>query len=296
MGSIEIRLEIYSIAESKKGSYYQNTIMKTLYVTDLDGTLMRDDKIISNESVAILNSLLDRGIFLTYATARSLASASKIVRNISFNLPVIIRNGTILADPRSRREIEISMFGEELQHIRQALADTAIPGFVTAYLGSNEVKLCLAGRTNKGFQDYLQNHSTDRRIHMVDTEDKLYEGKTCYFTFIAPKNELQPLYERVKHIEGINCVFQQDKYTPEYWLELCPGNATKASAIQRVKQLCGCQRVIVFGDSANDISMFQMADEAYATPNAIDELKEIATGIIESNNADGVAKWLKAHS
>ena len=121
---------------------------------------------------------------------------------------------------------------------------------------------------------------------MVDTEDKLYEGETCYFTFIAPQNELQPLYERVKHIEGINCVFQQDKYRPEYWLELCPGNATKAS---------GCQRVIVFGDSANDISMFQMADEAYATKNAIDELKEIATGIIESNNADGVAKWLEAH-
>ncbi len=59
---------------------------------------------------------------------------------------------------------------------------------------------------------------------MVDTEDKLYDGETCYFTFIAPKNELQPLYERVKHIEGINCVFQQDKYRPEYWLELCPGN------------------------------------------------------------------------
>ena len=113
---------------------------------------------------------------------------------------------------------------------------------------------------------------------------------------IAPKNELQPLYERVKQIEGINCVFQQDKYRTEYWLELCPKNATKASAIQKVKQLCGCQRVIVFGDSANDISMFQMADEAYAVQNAIDELKEIATGIIESNNTDGVAKWLEAHS
>ena len=78
--------------------------------------------------------------------------------------------------------------------------------------------------------------------------------------------------------------------------ELCPENATKASAIQRVKELCGCQRVIVFGDSANDISMFQMADEAYATQNAIDELKEMATGIIESNNTDGVAKWLEAHA
>ena len=42
--------------------------------------------------------------------------------------------------------------------------------------------------------------------------------------------------------------------------------------------------------------MFQMADEAYATKNAIDELKELATGTIESNNDDGVAKWLEAHS
>jgi len=215
--------------------------MKTLYVTDLDGTLMRDDKIISNKSVAILNRLLAQGIFLTYATARSLSSASKITRNISFNLPVIIRNGTILANPRSKREIEISTFGEELQHIRHILADITIPGFATAYFGSNEVRLCLSGRMNEGFQDYLQNHSADRRIHMVDTEDKLYEGKTCYFTFIAPKNELQPLYERVKHVEGINCIFQQDKYRPGYWLELCPGNATKATAIQKVKQLCGCQ-------------------------------------------------------
>ena len=269
--------------------------MRTLYVTDLDGTLMRDDKTISNESVAILNRLFSQGIFLTYATARSLSSASEITKSISFNLPVIIRNGTILADPQSKKEIEISKFGEELQHIRRALSDASIPGFATAYFGSNEVKLCMAGRTNEGFQDYLQNHSADRRIHMVDTEDKLYEGETCYFTLIAPKNELQPLYERVKQIEGINRVFQQDKYRTEYWLELCPGNASKASAIQKVKQLCGCQRVIVFGDSANDISMFQMADEAYATQNAINELKEIATGIIESNNADGVAKWIEAH-
>lgn len=274
----------------------RHSIMKTLYVTDLDGTLMRDDKTISKESVTILNHLLAQGIFLTYATARSLGSASEITKDISFNLPVIIRNGTILADPQSGKEIEISMFGEELQHIRQALADTAIPGFATAYFGSREVKLCLTGRMNEGFQDYLQSHSADRRIHMVDTEEQLYEGKTCYFTLIAPKNELQPLYERVKHIKNINCIFQQDKYRPEYWLELCPGNATKATAIQRVSKLCGCQKVVVFGDSANDIPMFQMADEAYAVQNAIDELKGIATEVIAGNNTNGVAKWLAAHT
>ena len=35
-----------------------------------------------------------------------------------------------------------------------------------------------------------------------------------------------------------------------------------------------------------------MSDECYAINNAVDELKEIATGIIGSNNDDGVAKWL----
>ena len=97
-----------------------------------------------------------------------------IPHQISFNLPVIIRNGTILADPQSKKEIEILMFEEELKHIRRALADTAIPGFATAYSGSAEVRLCLAGRMNEGFQAYLQNHSTDRCIHMVDTQDKWY--------------------------------------------------------------------------------------------------------------------------
>lgn len=117
-----------------------DSIMKTLYVTDLDGTLMRDDKTISEESVAILNHLLSQGMCITYATARSLSSASIITKDISFYLPVIVRNGTILANPQSKREIEISMFGEELQYIRQTLANNRIPGFATAYLDDQEVR------------------------------------------------------------------------------------------------------------------------------------------------------------
>ena len=35
-----------------------------------------------------------------------------------------------------------------------------------------------------------------------------------------------------------------------------------------------------------------ISDEAYAVANALDELKQVATGVIEGNNNDGVAKWL----
>ncbi len=271
--------------------------MKTLYVTDLDGTLMRDDKTISRKSVAILNHLIAKGICLTYATARSVTSAKDITKDIAFELPAITRNGTILANPQTMEAIEILAFGEtELQVIKHLVSEFAIPGFVTTYLDGKKQKLYLAGRMNSGFDAYLKDRATDISIHMADTEEALFIGKVCYFTFIAEKKELEPLYERVKNHKTFNHIFQQDKYRTEYWLELCPQNATKAKAIQRVKELYGCDRVVVFGDSLNDVSMFRMADEAYAVNNAINELKEIATGTIEDNNADGVAKWLELNA
>lgn len=67
--------------------------MSTLYVTDLDGTLMRDDKIVSDYTVQVLNHLIEKGVCITYATARSIVSSSEIVRDAHFSIPVITKNG-----------------------------------------------------------------------------------------------------------------------------------------------------------------------------------------------------------
>ena len=71
-----------------------------------------------------------------------------------------------------------------------------------------------------------------------------------------------------------------------------PKNASKARAVRQLQELLGCGRLVVFGDGVNDLDMFEIADEAYAVENAVPELKAAATGIIGSNNDDGVAKWL----
>ena len=57
--------------------------------------------------------------------------------------------------------------------------------------------------------------------------------------------------------------------------------------------MLGCDRLVVFGDGRNDLSLFSVADECYAMSNAVPELKEIATAVIGSNDEDGVAKWLE---
>ena len=62
--------------------------------------------------------------------------------------------------------------------------------------------------------------------------------------------------------------------------------------MEKLKELLHCDRVVVFGDALNDLPMFKAADEAYAVANAAEELKQAATGIIGSNEEDGVADWL----
>ena len=53
------------------------------------------------------------------------------------------------------------------------------------------------------------------------------------------------------------------------------------------------RRLVVFGDEKNDLGMFELADKALAVANAVPALMERATGIIDSNDADGVAKYIR---
>lgn len=74
-----------------------------------------------------------------------------------------------------------------------------------------------------------------------------------------------------------------------------PKKASKSNAIKELEEILKVQNLVTFGDGKNDIDMFRLSDECYAVENADDELKAVATQVIESNNDDGVAKWLKAN-
>jgi len=73
-------------------------------------------------------------------------------------------------------------------------------------------------------------------------------------------------------------------------------HATKANAALQLKTMLGCDKLIVFGDNLNDLSMFTVADEKYPVANAARELKDVATGIIDANDNDGLAKWLEENA
>lgn len=266
--------------------------MSTLYVTDLDGTLMRDDKTVSEYTVQVLNHLIEKGVFITYATARSIVSSSEIVKDVHFSIPVITKNGAVLANHKDASEVEVAGFSsEELAKLREILMNCGLDGIVTEHENGVEKKKMLHYAT-EGLQAYVKEHENDPRMCFVKDEQELFSGELTYFVYIASKDELEPIYQKLKKECDCGMVFQKDQYRDEFWLEIFPKDASKASAIEKVKKYCGCDEVVCFGDSINDWSMFQLATKSYAVGNAIEEIKAIATDVIGTNEEDGVAHWL----
>ena len=72
--------------------------MKTLYVSDLDGTLLQSNETTSEYTNAVINSLTDRGMIFSYATARSLITAKKVTKGIQARIPLIVYNGAFVID------------------------------------------------------------------------------------------------------------------------------------------------------------------------------------------------------
>ena len=266
---------------------------KILYVTDLDGTLLNKQERISSFSIQIINDLVKKGMLFTYATARSLVSASKVTKGLSTNIPIIAYNGAFIFQPSTGEIISKEDFnGEERSRVKEVLNQHHISPLVYSFIDGVEKVSWIPQNENDGIRRYLSMRQGDKRFRAVTDTEELYVGDMFYFTCIGEKEELQPVFDIFSGDSRYRCTMQQELYRPEYWCEIMPAQATKANAIQKLKNRWGCTGVISFGDAINDIPMFEISDECYAVENAVDELKTVATGIIESNEEDGVAKWL----
>lgn len=267
--------------------------MKTLYVSDLDGTLLRSDETISEFTCKIINGLVEKGVLFSYATARSVYTAKKVTAGLDAKIPLIVYNGTFIYDNKSGQLLVSNVFDERINDVISDLIKNNVYPITYAYINEEEKYSFCEEKCSVAMQKFLNSRRGDERENPVDNEKKLYEGELFHITCIDEEEKLRPLYEKYK--DEYYCTFYRDMYTQEQWLEIMPTNVSKANAIEQLKEYLKCDKVVVFGDQMNDIDMFKIADECYAVKNAIDELKELATGVIESNDDDGVAKWLKTH-
>ena len=267
--------------------------MKTLYVSDLDGTLLRSDARTSAYTNSVINRLTAQGMVFSYATARSVITAKKVTEGMSAELPLIVYNGAFVIDSLTGERLLEQYFDDAVYPLLDDLFTCSIYPIVYTVIGGEEKFSFIPAECTRGMRTFLDSRQGDPRTNAVCSPEALKTGRIFYITCIDSPEKLKPLLQKYRH--RFHCVYSIDMYSGEQWLEIMPKETTKANAIKRLMEMLRCSRLVVFGDGKNDIDMFRLADEAYAVANADDELKQYADAVILPNDEDGVAKWLEQH-
>lgn len=273
--------------------------MSTLYISDLDGTLLQPDGTLSDFSRQTLNGLIDDGLQFTVASARSAASMKPLLDGLGLRLPVIEFNGGMITDLHTGEHYTVNAIQPDITHaILQQTRQMGCEPLVSTVDGTKE-HLYYQHSVNGGMEWYVQNRirAQDGRLrHSDDLAQTLTEQVLC-FTIIGHKAELGELARtfRENFADALELQFYENQYSPGwYWLTVHDYRADKAIAIDTLIEMNGLQsqEIVAFGDQENDMGMLKIADRGIAVANAVPELKALATQIIGFNQDDSVVKFI----
>lgn len=268
--------------------------MKTLYISDLDGTLLNNNGELSYETERILNQLLDKSVLFSLATARTYSTVVPMMKNVRLSCPVILMNGVCIYDLVNLKPILIHKIDYDI-----ALSLLEIfkkfdkwPMLYYDFEGNLTVEYIRITTLAQEKYVHSRKENYNKEIIQVDNYSLSPDSDIIYFAILDKKEELQPIYDIISARSDVTCNFYSDNYSGDYFLEIYSRNASKAKSAVELKRMVGADRIVAFGDNLNDIPMFEIADEAYAVENAYDEAKEHSTGIIGSNEDNAVAEFI----
>lgn len=130
--------------------------MNTLYVSDLDGTLLNSDVKISENSKNIINSLIEKGMKFTVATARSLVSASDKIEGLNLKLPVVVYNGTFTMMKDTGKIVNSNYFNKtDRDFIIENIKKSSLNPLVYSFVNNVEKVSYNKNFVNQGTKYYL---------------------------------------------------------------------------------------------------------------------------------------------
>ena len=267
-----------------------------LFVTDLDGTLINKNRQVPQYSIEVINKLIDKGINFTVATARTPATAVEILKDLNLKLPVALMNGVLIYDTKELKYIDIKEINKEAVHKALDIFEEYNKNPLVYGIENNHLWVY-----HKDFEyTYEYNFYKERAdkelktfVKVVDYKKSIESCNVINFVAFDKYEKIKAIATELKKVEGITVNYYEDVYEDCYFLEAYSNEASKANGIKYLSKYINYEKVICFGDNLNDIPMFELADEAYATANAAEEIKKISTDVIESCEDDGVAKFLE---
>ncbi|AMW98197.1 Cof-type HAD-IIB family hydrolase [Rummeliibacillus stabekisii] len=258
-----------------------------LIVLDLDGTLLTDEKVISDKTKATLQKAREAGHEVMIATGRPYRASKLFYHELGLDTPIVNFNGAFVHHPLDQnwktvhKPIDLKVVQEVVESLNREQFENLIAEVMDdVYVQYHDEKLLNIFSmgdpkvTTGDLHQYLKDNPTSLLIqakessvpgirqYLADTKAELIDHRRWGDPF--------PVIEIVRH--GLN----------------------KAVGLSHVAKDLGIprDRIIAFGDEDNDLEMIEYAGVGVAMGNGISQLKNIANEVTTTNNEDGIAEFL----
>ena len=260
-----------------------------LIALDMDGTLLRKDKTISERTKKAIKDAKEKGVTVVLATGRPIDGVTRYLEELDMygeNDYVLSYNGGLVLKTRSREVIcKIGLNGEDLHYIYELSKKLGVnihafseeKGLITPKNSKYTEVEATINNININIEDFskIENDHSIIKIMMVDEEEILQK---------AVDNLPKEVYEKYTVVRS----------TP-YFLEFLNKEVNKGVGVEMLAKHMGItlDQVITMGDAGNDLHMIECAGMGVAMGNAFEEVKEAANYITDTNENDGVAKAIE---
>lgn len=267
-----------------------------LVAMDLDGTLLDQDKRISEENRQALRACEARGIKMVFASGRSFESLRRMALEVGLTSPIISANGARVDGSPNGPMLKDYPFDPALARtIYDILLESGM--YFVVYTDGRLYKCNAAsgGGTDRGLNAAKWNEKKEpSMIDVVDDPERtVREGLDHVHKFVAFSQD-------TVRVEALRDLLTRTTPTSvsSSWFDnvevLRPG-AGKGTALTDLARTLGIKKhqIMAFGDNLNDMDMLKSAGVPIAMENAVEPLKAVARYIAPHHNASGVGRMLQ---
>lgn len=266
-----------------------------LIVFDLDGTLLDNRSRISDYTRDTLRMLADRGIAYTVATGRTLHASHEIIEGHQFTLPQIYKNGVMIWNPEQADYSHTNFLTQtEIQHVLEAVLSQGVTPFIFTLEPGNRHAIYHTPLLNEVEQRLAADFAKRSGVEVLAAAQMPAAADITNVSALGSPHQINAVDTMIAGEQGLIAYSGNAmEGSGLNWIDIHHSEASKGGAVGILKAQLGVNRVLCFGDSDNDLSMFELADESYAPENAKAALKNAATAIVGHNDEDGIARFLR---
>ncbi len=260
--------------------------MTRLIASDMDGTLLNDNKQLPADFYEVIDRLCERDIRFTVASGRTYdALAHLFPEEYLTKLDFICDNGAYIV--HEGKAVDITPLDrptfEELIAACEKIGGLRI--LVCAVKGTYH--LTYDEDFNREVAKFYKNHIPCDDL--LSVEDTIYKIAVC---------DLQGAQQRGK--PALDAIFGDRlniQVSGQIWMDVMAAGVSKGAALKKLADILGIDRseVAAFGDYYNDEDMLKTAGLSFAMANGNEDIKKITTYIADTNNNGGVTKAIKEH-